>query len=146
VARIIDPDAWERRASLLREMAAHDDRPGLACLADKAVEDSLAKAEAVIAASDAWDGGLRVEVARLTAENERLRATLSNLVWLKDHKDRNGKDSVYRTVQPAAWAAALAVLAQPGAREGEGWVEGEDSFVGPAAEWKPKPQGDAEGG
>lgn len=49
-------------------------------------------------------------VQSLTAEVSRLRAALSNLVYVKDWKDKYGKDETYRVLQPASWEAARKAL------------------------------------
>jgi hypothetical protein len=69
---------------------------------------------------DAWHEAAARQLDYLAGQGrevERLRAVLSNLVWVKDYKDRNGKDSTYRTVQSAAWEAARAALAAPPVEE-----------------------------
>lgn len=51
------------------------------------------------------------------AEIARLRTALADLMKLKDHKDRNGKDRAYEYAQPRAWAFAREVLGERGTGE-----------------------------
>ena len=51
-----------------------------------------------------------IEIEDLRADNKRLREALEELVFLKDHKDKNGKTDLYRMIQPDAWESARDAL------------------------------------
>lgn len=53
-----------------------------------------------------------IETADLRAENERLRAALTELVGWKKHKDELGTTDSYRYQIDAAWKRARAALDQ----------------------------------
>jgi hypothetical protein len=54
--------------------------------------------------------GLPAKVARLEAENERLKNALRWLVELKAEKDENGATDLYLSEKPLAWAEARSLV------------------------------------
>lgn len=56
---------------------------------------------------------LQCRVEHLEIENANLKAALSRLVELKQHKDKNGKDDYYEQERHKAWAQAGLTLLTP---------------------------------
>ena len=56
----------------------------------------------------------RDRVQSLEPRNAVLTEALENLVFVKDHKEKHGKDKMYLELQPLAWEAARKALAEEG--------------------------------
>lgn len=49
-------------------------------------------------------------MVKMLGKNEDLRICLANLLSLKEHKDKHGKDALYLKEQPLAWNRARELL------------------------------------
>ena len=56
---------------------------------------------------------LQSELTQLREERNELRSVLSDLVQLKDWKDKYGKDEHYLNAQPGAWESARKAIGLP---------------------------------
>ena len=66
--------------------------------------------DAEYAASWVADENAQDKIARLRAENEKLRAALERLLRAKNEKDAHGDTPVYQALKAGAWDEARAAL------------------------------------